>query len=58
MIDAPLSDVAVAKAAVCEEVSDVYTPAGRLALGRAAAGYLVCSLSRPCLRRAPCLWST
>lgn len=40
MNDRPLSEVEAAKAAVCEEIADFYTPAARLALGRAAAGYL------------------
>ncbi|MBI1187095.1 MAG: hypothetical protein GC206_07160 [Alphaproteobacteria bacterium] len=40
MNDGPRSDVDVAKAAVCEEVADFYTPAARLALGRAAGGFL------------------
>ncbi len=37
----PQTDVEAAKAAVCEETADFYTPQARLALGRAAAGYLV-----------------
>jgi len=37
----PLTDVEAAKAAVCEETADFYTPQARLALGRATAGYLV-----------------
>ena len=40
MIEEPKSDVDVAKAAVCDETADFYTPAARLALGRAAAGFL------------------
>lgn len=35
------TDVEAAKAAVCEETADFYTPAARLALGRAAGGFLV-----------------
>lgn len=40
MDDEPRSDVDAAKAAVCESVSDFYTPAGRQAVGRAAGGFL------------------
>ena len=40
MSDGPRSDVDAAKAAVCEETADFYTPEARLALGRAAGGYL------------------
>lgn len=41
MVTGPQSDVDVAKAAVCEEPADFYAVQARLALGRAAAGYLV-----------------
>jgi|GEM_PF-682914 len=37
----PQTDVDAAKAAVCEEVADFYSPQARLAFGRAAAGFLV-----------------
>lgn len=37
----PQTDVEAAKAAVCEEIADFYTPQARRAFGRAAAGYLV-----------------
>ncbi|EDP63067.1 hypothetical protein BAL199_29857 [alpha proteobacterium BAL199] len=40
MNDEPKSDVDAAKAAVCEAVSDFYTPTGRQAVGRAAGGFL------------------
>lgn len=40
MTGGPRSDVDVAKAAVCEEVAEFYTPGARLAIGRAAGGFL------------------
>ncbi|MEQ9153165.1 MAG: hypothetical protein RLO06_16935 [Parvibaculum sp.] len=37
----PQTDIEVAKAAVCDETADFYAPGARLALGRAAAGYML-----------------